>query len=121
MRIDIQARGFELTGGLLEHTERRLQFAFSWANHDVRKIKVRLSDINGPKGGNDKRCQLQIPLTKGQDVLIEDTESDLYVAIDRAIDRAEHTVAKRLKRMHEHPHARVTVAEPLEFMAAEAA
>ena len=111
MRIDIQTSGFILTDGLRGHAERRLQFALSWANHDVRKVAVRLSDINGPRGGNDKRCQIQIRLAGGQDVVIEDTEADLYVAIDRAADRADRAVARRLERLREHHHARLKGAE----------
>lgn len=49
MRIDIQARGFDLTEGLREHTVRRLQFALGWSYHDVRSVSVRLFDINGPR------------------------------------------------------------------------
>lgn len=104
MRIDIHTSGFELTDGLREHTERRLQFALSWASYDVRKVIVRLSDINGPRGGNDKRCSIQIPLPRSADIVIEDTETDLYVAIDRAVERAERSVARRLERQREHPH-----------------
>lgn len=104
MHIDIQASGFKLSDGLREHTERRLQFALSWAIHDVRKVVVRLSDINGPRGGNDKRCYIQIPIPGRPDVVIEDTESDLYVAIDHAVDRVERSVARRLERLREHTH-----------------
>jgi putative sigma-54 modulation protein len=104
MRIDIQASGFKLTDGLRAHAERRLQFALSWAVHDVQKVVVRLSDINGPRGGNDKRCYIQIPIPGRPDVVIENTESDLYVAIDQAVDRIERTVARRLERKHEHRH-----------------
>ncbi len=107
MRIDIQTNGFELTDGLREHTERRLQYALSWASDDLRKVVVRLSDINGPRGGNDKRCHIQIPFSSGSDVVIEDTESDLYVAIDRAADRTERAVARRMERMREHRHERL--------------
>lgn len=106
MRIDTQANGFELTEALRQHAERRLQFAISWAGHDVRRVVVRLSDINGPRGGKDKRCTIQIPLPRGQDVLIEDTESDLYVAIDRAADRAGRALARKLERRHEYLHQR---------------
>ncbi len=112
MRIEIQTRGFELTDGLREHTERRLQFALNWASHDVRKVVVRLSDINGPRGGNDKRCRIQIPLSRTPDIVIEDTESDLYVAIDRAADRAERSLARRLERQREHPHGSFKTAAP---------
>ena len=111
MRIDIQANGFELTDALRQHAERRLQFALSWAGNDVRRIVVRLSDINGPRGGKDKRCTIQIPIPRAQDVLIEDTESDLYVAIDRAVDRAERTLARKLERLHEYRHQRPVADE----------
>ena len=111
MRIDIQAIGFDLTEGLREHTERRLQFALNWASHDVRTVTVRLFDINGPRGGNDKRCRIQIPLAGLQDVVIEDTETDLYVAIDRATERTERTVTRRLERLREHRHDRLNTKE----------
>lgn len=107
MRINIQALGFDLTDGLREHTQRRLQFALSWASNDVRKVAVRLSDINGPRGGSDKRCRIRIPLLGTRDVIIEDTEADLYIAIDRAAERAERAVARMLGRLREQHHERI--------------
>jgi ribosome-associated translation inhibitor RaiA len=35
------------------------------------------------------------------DVIVEDTESNLYAAIDRAADRASRTVARRLARQRD--------------------
>lgn len=116
MRIDIQTSGFILTDGLREYAKRRLQFALSWANHDVRKIAMRLSDINGPRGGSDKRCQILVRLSGGQDVVIEDTEADLYIAVDRAADRTGHAVARRLERLREHHHERLQGAELKEVL-----
>lgn len=107
MKIDIRASGFELTDALREHTELRLRFSLSWAGHTVRTVTVHLSDINGPRGGKDKRCRIQIPFAGGTSSVIEDTEADLYVAIDRAADRIEHTVARRLERSREHHHNRL--------------
>jgi putative sigma-54 modulation protein len=107
MRIAIQARGFDLTEALRKHTERRLQFALSWAAHGVRTVTVRLSDINGPRGGNDKRCSIQIPIPGGQDVVVEDVEADFYAAIDCAAGRTERAVARRFERLREHHHERL--------------
>jgi len=104
MRTDIHASGFQQTDGLRAHTERRLQFALSWAAHDVRKAVVRLSDVNGPRGGDDKRCSIQLLLRHKPDVVIRDQASDLYVAIDRAVDRAERALVRRLERQREHLH-----------------
>lgn len=58
MKTNIQARGFNLTKAIRGYTEHRLLFAVSFAQHYVQQITVRLSDINGPRGGNDKSCQL---------------------------------------------------------------
>ncbi|PKO90913.1 MAG: 30S ribosomal protein S30 [Betaproteobacteria bacterium HGW-Betaproteobacteria-10] len=112
MHINIQASGFELTEGLRQHTERRLSFALGWANRDVRKIAVRLFDVNGPRGGEDKCCRIQVTLPKMQDVVIEDTEANIYVAIDRAADRAERSVGRRLERQREHQHSTLKMAAP---------
>ena len=111
MRINIQARGFELTEGLRQHTERRLQFAIDWASDEVRTVKVRFSDINGPRGGQDKCCTIQIPIAGQRDVIIKDTEADLYVAIDRAADRIERSLSRKLERVREVQHQRMLVAD----------
>ncbi len=101
MQLDIRAQGFTLTDALREHTEKRLRFGLDWARHDVSKVILRFTDVNGPRGGNDKRCQLRIPMARMREVVIEDTAADMYVAIDRAIDRAGRTLARRLSRQRE--------------------
>jgi putative sigma-54 modulation protein len=57
-----------------------------------------LKDINGPRGGVDKLCQVRLTLPRLRDIVIEDTQADLYVAIDRAADRASRTLNRRLAR-----------------------
>ena len=101
MQIDIQARQFSLTDALRSHAERRLRFALTCCDDHIHRVAMRLSDINGPRGGADKRCHLQVVLAGLPDVVIEDTEADLYVAIDRATDRAGRTVGRRLARQRD--------------------
>ena len=117
MQFHIRTQGFELTDGIRDHIDRQLQFAFDWARHEVVKIFVRLSDINGPRGGNDKRCHVRIPLPRSREVIIEDTAPDLYVAIDRAIDRASRALDRRLSRQREFapvPLHELSVANTME-------
>lgn len=106
MQIDIQSRGFALTGALRQHIERRVLFALGWADYQVRKVDVRLSDLNGPRGGEDKRCQIQIVAAGIPEILIQDVETDVYVAIDRAADRAGRALARRLEKLREHRETR---------------
>ena len=98
MQIDIQARNFPLTDALRGHIERRMGFALSTRDDNIQRVLVRLSDINGPRGGADKCCHIQVVIPHLPDVVIEDTEADLYAAIDRAADRAGRTVGRRLAR-----------------------
>ncbi len=98
MQIDIQARDFHLTKALRGYIERRLAFALSARDEHIQRVRVRLSDINGPRGGADKCCHIQVVLAHLPDVVIKDTKADLYTAIDLATDRAGRTVGRRLLR-----------------------
>ena len=113
MQIEIQARNFSLTQALRGHIHRRLGFALNTRYEQIKRILVRLSDINGPRGGNDKCCLIQIVLPGQADVVIEDTESNLYAAIDRAANRASRTVTRRLGRLRDKSRARTQADKPL--------
>ncbi len=118
MRIDIQARGFPLTAPLLDHTERRLRFALTRTSNRITRVVVRLGDTNGPRGGADKFCRMQVFLEHAPPVLIEDAGADLYAVIDRMAERAGRNVAKRVDRLHEN--VRLTKPEPLRSLPGEA-
>jgi ribosome-associated translation inhibitor RaiA len=53
---------------------------------------------DGPRGGSDKRCHLRVVLAGLPAVVVEGTEGDLYVAIDRAADRAGRTLVRKIER-----------------------
>jgi putative sigma-54 modulation protein len=101
MQIQIHAQDFSLTEGLRDHVARRLAYALNHGVDSVSRVVVRLSDVNGPRGGVDKRCGIEIRLKGTTAVAIEDTEADLYVAIDRAAERAGRTLDRRLARRRE--------------------
>ena len=65
----------------------------------------------GPRGGHDKCCTILIPIAGQRDVVIKDTEADLYVAIDRAVNRVERTLSRKLERVREVQHQRILVAD----------
>ena len=98
MQIDIQARHFTLTNALRSHTEHRIRLALTCCDDHIQRVMVRLSDINGPRGGVDKHCHIQIVLAGLPDIVIEDTEADMYVAINRASDRAGRTLVRKINR-----------------------
>ncbi len=121
MHIVTQARGFDLSEEVRQHIHRRLGFSIDWAHDRVSRILVVLSDINGPRGGKDKRCRIQVVVAGAGDVLVDDTQGDLYVAIDRAVDRAGRTLARRVARQRQRQPGRVSEARTELTASAEAA
>ncbi|MGB2832700.1 MAG: HPF/RaiA family ribosome-associated protein [Methylotenera sp.] len=109
MQLDIQTNGFSLKDGIRDYTKQRMQFALNRNDKHVTKVKVRLADINGPRGGVDKRCQIELALSGKNNILIEDIEADLYVAIARACDRCARTLARKLERSRERSHEPVSM------------
>ena len=101
MRIDIKGSGFPITAALMDHTERRLRFALTRSSDRIVRVAVLVGDSNGPRGGEDKFCRIQIHLRRAPHVLIEDIGAELYVVIDRAAERAGRNVAKRVDRQKE--------------------
>ena len=96
MRLDIQCRGFSLTSAIAAHVRKRIDFLLGRGISRLRRVDITLSDLNGPRGGVDKRCLIKISLDGLQPVIVEDVQSDLYMAIDRAASRASRTVLRRI-------------------------
>lgn len=98
MQIEIHARDFVLTDGLREAVERRLRFALGRFDERPLRVTVRLSDINGPRGGEDKHCAIRVRVGGLPDLVVEDTETDLYAAVNRATERVARTLRRKLQR-----------------------
>jgi len=98
MKIEIKSCGFSLTDALFNYAQSRLLFAMSYCSGHINRVVIHLSDVNGPRRGADKRCHIQVVLSGIPDVVIQDTEVNLYDAIDRAIDRAKRIVVRKVDR-----------------------
>ncbi len=101
MKIHVQSRGFGLTQGLRSYGERRLLFSLSRFGDHVRSVRLAFDDLNCPRGGVDKRCQVLVRLALSREVRIQQSDRDMYAAIDRAGDRVHQAVARELERCRE--------------------
>lgn len=117
MKIDIQASDFSITDSMHKHICKRVESNLAFCEAHVVRTVVRLSDINGPKGGHDKCCLLQIALVGMPDVIIDNKADDLYAAIDQAASRAGRTIRRRLTRRRDRSRTSRTV--PLDVTPAE--
>lgn len=98
MQIDIRGQNLELTDVERDHIMKRVEFAVGHVKNQVRKVMVRVSDQNGPKGGDDKRCKVVAEMLPSGSVVVEDDAAELLVAVDRAADRLGHAVEREADR-----------------------
>lgn len=98
MRIEVRAQGFALTDALVSHTERAIEKALGRFSRRVTLVSAKLIDENGPRGGVDKRCQLEVTVPRQEKLLVDEQHADLYAGIDVAAERASRLVARLVER-----------------------
>jgi len=101
MEIQTVDRGDLLDAQVATFAQRRLLFALSRFDTKIDSVVITVNDLNGPKGGIDKECQIRINMHRGQEIIITDVDEDVQVSIARAADRAGRTVARRLERLRD--------------------
>lgn len=107
MHVDIRWKGLTKSEALADHVQNRVRFALHGFLEKVRTVTVRFEDTNGPRGGVDKRCSVE--LTGAFGILVaEARDGNYYAAADLALSRAERAVSKSLKR---HRSSRERMAE----------
>jgi putative sigma-54 modulation protein len=81
---------------LREWVESRVRFVSQRLSHGVSRAVVRLKDTNGPRGGVDKQCQIQLNTAKGGVLVVVSRSDDWRTAMDKALARAIHALSRRL-------------------------
>lgn len=102
MRIDLHCDNVEAAPGLQEYVVRRMRFAIGRFHDHIRWARVKVADVNGPRGGADKRCVVQLRLRNLPDVVFAITQLDVRAAVDEAAERVSRVLAQRLRR-HRKP------------------
>jgi putative sigma-54 modulation protein len=103
MRIELRGSNLPISEALHQHVLRRLDFALRRFAGRVEHIVVRLADINGPRGGPDKRCRVVVRLAPVGSVIVEATDADAYVAVSQAALRIDERVSRTLTRRRPRP------------------
>jgi putative sigma-54 modulation protein len=99
MTTDIHlSSGIDDTPELREHIERRLGFALGRFGDKVTRVSVHLVDQNGPKGGVDIRCKIQVHLHPHGTLLIEQDEANPEHAVEVASIRLGQAIRRELDR-----------------------
>lgn len=96
LNLDIQSLNFPITLPLKLHATRRLGCVLTRRGDRIRRVVMRLGDENGPRGGVDKFCRIQVYLNDAAVAVIKEVGPNLYSVIDRATERVGRTVVRHL-------------------------
>jgi hypothetical protein len=76
----------------------RVRFVLRRLTAMVPHAKVQFSDVNGPRGGVDKRCQVELKTDTAGTVVIASLARDWRTALDRSLTRATRVLTRSLQR-----------------------
>ncbi len=98
MLVDIRARQGRINRNLQEQLERRLHFALARFGGRIRRISAFLEDVNGPRGGEDQHCRIEVSLVPSGTIMAEATDDEIVSAVGRAAERVARRVRDALDR-----------------------
>jgi putative sigma-54 modulation protein len=97
--IEVRSKTYDMESLIRQFVERRISFALDHLR-DLRRITISIEDVNGPKGGADKHCQILAEFAFTS-LVLEETQPDWQTAIARAIHRLDRKATQELKRVNQ--------------------
>lgn len=98
MDIEVQSLNFTLTPSQCRYVEQQIGFALASNVDNIKRVQVWLSENSIAEGNVVKRCQVQVELEGEVMVVIESTDLNLRVALNRAADRASRKLSRISRR-----------------------
>jgi ribosome-associated translation inhibitor RaiA len=102
----IRAGQADTTDALREHAARKLSFALRRFRDRIRRLTVRVVDVNGPRKGVDSRCSIAADLVDGRRLFVAATEAWPFAAVTHAVSRLGEAMGRSHNRSAARRHAR---------------
>jgi len=98
MDIQIIAKQVTVSDTTRGLVHRRIGFALGRFESRIARVVVRFEDLNGPKGGIDQRCSIDVQMRPRGEVRAEVIDTTLESAVHRATERASRGIANQIER-----------------------
>ena len=95
MDILIQAHHPEAIA-MRDITNSRVRFATQRLSRFVSRVVVRFTDLNGPRGGVDKQCQIQLNTATGTVLVVSSRGAEWRDTLEASISRISRLLLRRL-------------------------
>ena len=112
MEVEVRVQGSDLAEAIRRYAARRIRFALGRFAPRVGRVVVRISDINGARGGVDQCCHISVDFPPKGQVVLDQVDADLFVAIDRASARIGEAFRREIQRNRDTRTRRDSVRIP---------
>jgi putative sigma-54 modulation protein len=97
--VSVEGRSGGVTSELRNFAHQRLSVSLCRHSEKVQSAEVWLEDVNGPRGGIDKRCRVRLRLApRGQATATADAANE-FAAVAHAARRAATVLDRKQKRI----------------------
>ena len=91
-------------------TTRRVRQVLKRLSWLAPRVRVHMSDVNGPRGGIDKRCQVEVMSSMAGPVVITSMARDWRSALQSALARTARTLLQNVQRSRAQRRTALPVA-----------
>jgi hypothetical protein len=93
----IKGRGIAWTPDLQQLLDLRLEKVTERFSPKIRSISASLEDVNGPRGGVDKKCRVTVMLASCDQVSVSACAPKAEAALTRAVGKAKAVLLRKLQ------------------------
>ena len=101
--VQIKCINVEIPQSEMLEIESSCNQAFDRFNHFIREGQLTLRDTNGPKGGVDKLCTIQLRFFPRGLAVVKSSGTSFPQAVNIACDKMQQLAAKRLSKKKSGP------------------
>jgi hypothetical protein len=103
MKIDITMQQNCSDNKISRKVARRARLALSRFATAIQTVTIRITDTNGPKGGEDTRCIVSVKLATAGEVVVQGEGKKILTLLTHCLSRAERAVSRSLDRRRDTP------------------
>jgi ribosome-associated translation inhibitor RaiA len=119
--LEVHTQGLKVRDALVDHVQEKLGARLGKYALHIDRVTVRFEDLNGPRGGVDTECRVQVMIPSRPTIVVTERATDAWRAFDgvcksltravkRDLDRSGHSVGKGIGRQRAVARAKATAA-----------
>jgi len=99
MKLAIRGQKMDLTPSILGHIRDRIHAALDQHAGRVHRVSIVVGDENGPRGGVDQFCRVQVQFYDGQTLRHQRRGEDLYANVSLLADTVKRRVGRYVDKV----------------------